>query len=145
MNAVLSTTKINAIFSTMKIIVRGIAHFPKKKGYMIMTKYRKKPIIIEALQLRWDTWGEICHFVGVGKMSDEKPHGEMRKECAIGLDIPTPEGVLHADENDWIIKGIKGEFYPCKPDIFEATYEKLQDVSSPEGDLDCVFTDDGGE
>lgn len=90
-----------------------------------MAKYRKKPVIIEAVQLRWDTWSEMCEFAGVGELEDRKPQGAMRPENAIGLDIPTLEGLMHADENDWIIKGVKGELYPCKPDIFEATYEEV--------------------
>ena len=46
------------------------------------------------------------------------------------LDIPTLEGVLVANPGDWIIKGIAGEVYPCKPDIFEATYERVEEPSS---------------
>lgn len=89
-----------------------------------MAKYRKKPVVIEALQLRWDTWDEMCDFIGVGKLEDGKPEG-CQDGVRIGLNIPTLEGLMHADENDFIIKGVQGEFYPCKPDIFEATYEKV--------------------
>ena len=88
-----------------------------------MAKYRKKPVIIEAVQLRWDTWSEVCDFAGVGKLTDNKPEGSQDGE-AIQLQIPTLEGLMTANENDWIIKGVKGEFYPCKPHIFEATYEQ---------------------
>ena len=91
-----------------------------------MTKFRKKPVVIEAVQLRWDTWDEMCNHAGVGKLEDHKPEGRMGKGNAIGLDIPTKEGLMHADENDWVIKGVKGELYPCKPDIFEMTYEKVE-------------------
>ena len=90
-----------------------------------MKKYRKKPIVIEAMQLQWDTWSEMCDFVGVGKLSDGKPEGKMGENNTMGLAIPTLEGLMLAEENDWIIKGIKGEFYPCKPDIFDATYEEV--------------------
>jgi len=89
-----------------------------------MAKYRKKPVEIDAVQLRWENWSEICEFVGVGKLADGKPEGKQDGE-KIGLDIPTLEGVLHASENDWIIKGTKGEFYPCKPDIFLNIYKKV--------------------
>jgi len=47
----------------------------------------------------------------------------------IGMKIPTLEGVMKAEENDFIIKGIKGELYPCKPDIFEATYEAVEELT----------------
>ena len=99
-----------------------------------MAKYRKKPLVIEAVQLRWDTWSEMCEHAGVGKLEDRKPqgtHGEGSDSDsdAIGLDIPTLEGLIHANENDWIIRGAKGELYPCKPDIFEATYEPVEEVT----------------
>ena len=67
----------------------------------------------------------MCDFADVGRLEDGKPQGKQDGE-AIGLDIPTLEGLMHASENDWIIRGVKGELYPCKPDIFEATYEKAE-------------------
>ncbi len=89
-----------------------------------MAQYRKKPVVIEAVQLQWGTWDEMCDFADVGKLTDGKPEGRQDGD-AIGLDIPTLEGLMRADENDWIIRGIKGELYPCKPDIFEETYEAV--------------------
>ena len=91
-------------------------------------KYRKKPVIIEAVQLRWDTWNEMCDFAGVGKLTDGKPEGCQDGE-RIGLNIPTLEGLQHASENDWIIKGVKGEFYPVKDEIFKMIYEKVEEDS----------------
>jgi len=86
-------------------------------------KYIKKPIVIEAIQLTWDNWNEICDFVDVPKngrgVEDDMPK--------IAMEIYTLEGTHKANENDWIIKGVKGEFYPCKPDIFEMTYEKVEE------------------
>ena len=90
-----------------------------------MGKFRKKPVVIEAVQLRWDNWSEMCEHADVGKLSDGKPEGNQDGE-AIGMDIPTEEGVMHASENDWVIRGLKGELYPCKPDIFEQTYEAVE-------------------
>ena len=97
-------------------------------------KFRKKPVVIDAVQLLWSTWSEMCEFAEVGKFSDGKPEGcyigpdgkirEVYKtNDKIGLLIPTLEGIMIAVEGDWIIKGVKGELYPCKPDIFEQTYE----------------------
>ena len=86
-------------------------------------KYRKKPVVIEAVQLRWDTWSEMCKHADVGKLTDGKPEGKQDGD-EIGLDIPTLEGVMHANENDWVIRGVAGELYPCKPDIFAETYEE---------------------
>lgn len=90
-------------------------------------KYRKRPVVIEAVQLRWDTWNEVCAFADVGKLEDGKPQGfnPGGDSNVIGLLIPTLEGLMAAHENDWIIRGVKGELYPCKPDIFEATYEPV--------------------
>lgn len=104
-----------------------------------MSYYRKKPVVIEAVQLQWSNWSEMCTHAGVGKLKDGKPEGryigpdgqplpdgEFSNE--IGLVIPTLEGVMVARQNDWIIRGVKGELYPCKPDIFEATYERHEVV-----------------
>ncbi len=85
-----------------------------------MAKFRKKPIIIDAEQ--WlgskETWDKII-TMGVIKW---KP-GEMGSNTFI---IETLEGNHLAKKVDWIIKGIKEEFYPCKPDIFAKTYEKVE-------------------
>ena len=88
-------------------------------------QFRKKPVVIEAVKLTWATWNEVCEFAGVGDISDGKPQGARDGVTGLALHIPTLEGVMTAKEGDWIIKGVKGEFYPCKPDIFEATYEAV--------------------
>ena len=99
-----------------------------------MPKFRKKPVVIEAVQLTWENWDAMCVFAGVGKLSDGKPEGcyigpngqalqDGHTSEEMGLQIPTLEGLHLGRQNDWIIKSIKGELYPCKPDIFEATYE----------------------
>jgi hypothetical protein len=96
----------------------------------VADRYRKKPIVIEALQLRWDNWSEMCAFVGAGTDYETQPHGEWvypDGSARLGLVIPTPEGDMLAVENDWIIRGVKDELYPCKPDVFEATYEHVDD------------------
>ena len=80
-----------------------------------MAKYRKKPVVIEAVQWLGSNFGEMTDFMHDIYGVDDK-----------NLIIPTLEGDMTAGMNDWIIKGVKGEFYPCKPDIFEATYEKVE-------------------
>jgi hypothetical protein len=84
-------------------------------------RYRKKPVVIDAVQLRWDTWNEMCDHMGIEE-GLTVPYGG-----GLELNIPTLEGTMVAKKDDWIIKGVKGELYPCKPDIFEATYEKVED------------------
>jgi hypothetical protein len=82
-----------------------------------MPKFRKKPVIIEAVQ--WKGNIEDIHVF----MSPDKPiYMSQYKNADEILGIETPEGTMIANMNDWIIKGVKGEFYPCKPDIFEETY-----------------------
>ena len=88
-----------------------------------MPKFRKKPIVIEALQLRWDNWSKMRDFVSAGEPG--KPKGINQVGDSIEMLIPTLEGPHLARENDWIIKGVKGELYPCKPDIFKEIYEPL--------------------
>lgn len=100
-----------------------------------MAQFRKKTVIIEAIQLKWQTWNEICDFVtkpsfgkGVWVYDKSGEFGDNPRNCntdKIGFLINTLEGVVLATQDDWIIKGVKGEFYPCKPDIFAATYEAV--------------------
>ena len=94
-----------------------------------MAEYRKKPVVIEAVQLRWDTWDEMCEHAGVGKLIDGKPEGVFGPDSEINLHIPTLEGLMVAEENDWVIRGVAGELYPCKPDIFALTYELVELLS----------------
>lgn len=98
-----------------------------------MKQYRKKPVVIEAVQLRWTTWNQMCEFLGP-IISENNPGREVETysdTCGesgpyIELTIPTLEGDHIAKHGDWIIKGVKGEFYPCKPDIFAATYDEVE-------------------
>lgn len=85
-----------------------------------MPKFRKKPVVIEAEQFMPDgsaATNQGAMFMEFPIQSDEDgPH----------LIIPTLEGAHRANPGDWIITGIKGEIYPCKPDIFAATYEAVE-------------------
>ena len=90
-----------------------------------MTKYRKKPIEIEAVQFTGDNWDEIQKFTGIQCVS--KCGFNYEDGYMIGkVYIKTLEGEVQFHKGDWIIKGIKGEFYPCKPDIFDETYEEVK-------------------
>lgn len=81
-------------------------------------KFRKKPVVIEAVQFTGKNCFEILHFMGRGH--DIIDAELQQTDCPT---IYTLEGDMNTAPGDWIIKGIKGEFYPCKPDIFEATYD----------------------
>lgn len=77
-----------------------------------MAKYRKKPVVIDAVQWTGGNAVPLLDWIG-----------DSGRQLGPSLLIETLEGVHEASLGDWIIKGVKGEFYPCKPDIFEATYE----------------------
>jgi hypothetical protein len=106
---------------------------------MPVQKFTKIPVEIEAIQLTWENWSDVCEFVPRpwfqnGVYLDQNNNitelGSMGMSAndRIGLKMQTLESQeFLAIENDWIIKGVNGEFYPCKPDIFEKTYRKSGD------------------
>lgn len=91
----------------------------------MVQEFRKKPVVIHAVQFTLEPWtaSEIIQwildnnghatFYGDGELLDPGPH----------ISIETLEGRMLAAVGDWVIRGIKGEFYPCKPDIFQGSYE----------------------
>lgn len=100
-----------------------------------MKQYRKKPIVIEAIQFDGWNWKECMQF-----MSDKDlafTDDLTRKE---NLKIDTLEGTMIATVGDWIIKGIAGEFYPCKPDVFATTYDEPFEPTTNCSQLEQVFT-----
>lgn len=93
-----------------------------------MPKFRKKPIVIEAFQVGSDRFYPDWLHDAVTKndvITYAAPGSDGFKEPFYSADIKTLEGVMHASNGDWIIQGVKGEIYPCKPDIFAATYEPV--------------------
>lgn len=80
-----------------------------------MAKYRKKPVVIEAIQATLDNVDELVEFC----------EGNLKSHPLVGVVIETLEGKMNVSKGDYVIKGVKGEFYPCKPDIFEMTYEPM--------------------
>ncbi len=101
-------------------------------------KFRKKPVEIEAMLVEADhapdATGLDANRLAIASVSgwmlgngfrDFKVHGT----GPFGIAIETLEGVMVASPGDWIIKGVQGEFYPCKPDIFEQTYEPVEETS----------------
>jgi hypothetical protein len=90
-----------------------------------MSKYRKKPVVIEATQFNTppDFNVDIAGVLFHANCGDE------RAGCSLDgrYYVETLEGPLVVSNGDWIITGVKGEIYPCKPDIFDATYEKVED------------------
>ena len=89
-------------------------------------KYKKKPVIIEALQFKSNMsvkdLNDLIDFIGMKNIVDIGRDN-------LYLTIRTLEGNMIASPGDYIIKGIQGEFYPCKPDIFEQTYDKIEEIN----------------
>ena len=105
-----------------------------------MAKYRKKPVIIEAW--KWDETKETFKKTGCKSMMSSG-HVERPNEMT-SLRIQTLEGTMAVNKGDYIIKGVHGEFYPCKPDIFEKTYEKIFDTSKCFPEIKgYIFIDEG--
>jgi len=93
-----------------------------------MSKWRKKPVVIEATKFSGDNQQEIRDFIGFDCEEMDISSGIDEQGFASEIKIFTLEGTMTASLGDWIIKSVKNEFYPCKPNIFEATYEKVEDV-----------------
>lgn len=106
-------------------------------------KYRKKPVVIEAMQLvagakevstfmdayLWIKENTLGMFEPLDVLEGKVPvpsSGVSIDPASGRLMIATLEGIMYAKTGDWIIKGVQGEFYPCKPDIFAATYEEAE-------------------
>jgi len=92
-----------------------------------MKRYRKKPVVIEAMK-----FGGMDDYLAIVEWMKESGDtfalaDEVRYSTPLMM-IQTLEGTMAANPGDWIIRGVKGEFYPCKPDIFEATYEEVNDA-----------------
>ena len=124
--------------------------------------FRKLPVTVSAVQLRWNNWDQMCRHANVGRIEDGQPQGcwttphSARNPgdvapalptpeypgMVMGLVIPTIEGNMVAAEFDWIVRGVEGELYPVKDAIFRKTYEGVSDeaidalrVTGPTGEL----------
>jgi len=91
-------------------------------------RFRKRPVVIEAMHLTDMSAVTVCRWMG---LDQDQTHAAIRFEqldedhdAWTGIHIETLEGTMVASPGDWVIRGVQGEFYPCKPDIFAATYEE---------------------
>ncbi len=97
----------------------------------MIKKYIKKPVEIEAIQLKEDNIIEVFDFLDGANYKETKSTEELedfnQRMLKQGyIEIKTLEGIMKVSFGDYIIKGVKGEFYPCKSDIFQATYEEVR-------------------
>lgn len=94
-----------------------------------MPRYRKKPVVVNAYQMTPDNaydWFNWPAWIQEGLRKESYEEGAVIKDGCV-IHIQTLEGRQLVSPNDYIIQGVKGEIYPCKPDIFEATYEEVQE------------------
>lgn len=87
----------------------------------MIKKYRKKPVEIEAIQYIENNVEEVEEFVGNQLLR----YNNTQEENDYSLGIPTLEGITKASVGDYIIRGVRNEFYPCKPEIFRITYDEV--------------------
>jgi len=93
-------------------------------------KFRKKPVIIEALRFDGSNFMEVLDWVGSHATAGPRlAFVDAENKLRIRT-LESGDGSHIADSGDWIIRGVKGEFYPCKPDIFAATYEPAEEAAS---------------
>lgn len=101
-----------------------------------MPKYRKKPVVVEAVRWTGSNLEEIRNFVGNDLIENYIEHFDIEraliKQTLAGIAINTLEGTMMVNYGDYIIKGVQGEFYPCEPDIFLKTYEEVDNAETQE-------------
>lgn len=93
-----------------------------------MPRYRKEPVVIEAFRLGLGTMRRHDYPTWFADaMEDGRAYQRKNPDYPVECSIRTPEGEMDASLGDYITRGVKGELYPCKPDVFEATYEEVRD------------------
>lgn len=97
-----------------------------------MGRYRKKPVVVEAIQWTGFNYTESEVFMGE-RLTEGKYEGGPGPYSVSTKIISTLEGEMRCAPADWIIKGVKGEFYPCKPDVFAQTYDLVEDTEESAG------------
>jgi hypothetical protein len=95
-----------------------------------MTEFRKKPIIIEAIRTSEVIAAATDNWLALPAWLSAAYEAGNVLLLPGAIEIATLEGRMRAESTDWIIRGVQGELYPCKPDIFEATYERLGEDST---------------
>ena len=90
-------------------------------------KYRKKPVVIDAERLTADNVRDVADWIHIHTYATDGREVSTLPDAVL---IETLEGTMRADIGDYVIRGVQGEFYPCKPDIFDATYEPADDAKT---------------
>lgn len=90
-----------------------------------MSKFRKKPVVVDAIQFDGDNQDEVV----VWSQELKRAKTDVSQNGDGTLDVETLEGIMHISPRDWVICGVSGELYPCKPEIFAKTYESADGAS----------------
>ncbi len=91
-----------------------------------MSRYRKKPVTVEAERVDRDKLHRLSPEFRAAVCHETCDRGLLKYDYGLAIPhVDTLEGALHISDGDWLIRGVKGEFYPCKPDIFAATYDAV--------------------
>jgi hypothetical protein len=91
-----------------------------------VSRWRKRPVEVDAVQWTGDNWDEVASFMGSVAEGNEADIARQMAAADGRIRICTLEGTMAASLGDWIIRGVQGELYPCKPDIFDQTYEPAE-------------------
>jgi hypothetical protein len=87
--------------------------------------YRRKPVVVEARRINADDWGQVTEIAQWCNADIVDVDNFLAYDDSAVMAITTLEGVMYAEDGDWIIRGVIGEFYPIKSHVFEATYEPV--------------------
>lgn len=123
-------------YATLEDLAEGRPLLVVNDMIMVARRFRKRPVEIEAVQWTGDNTSDVIDWIltsdaGVARWHEAQPaysddEGTGCDATPEQIAIDTLEGTMFASVGDWIIRGIRDEFYPCKPDIFEATYEPVE-------------------
>ena len=97
-----------------------------------MQKFFKKPVVIEAIQFTTNNEPNDVEMTRIVDWINAESDMKISSHNGTSIFINTLEGEMRAECGDWIIKGVKGEFYPCKPDVFEKTYDVVENAERPQ-------------
>jgi hypothetical protein len=91
-----------------------------------VSRWRKRPVEVDAIQWTGGNWDDVAEFMGSAMSGNEADIARQMAAADGRVRIRTLEGTMAASLGDWIIRGVQCELYPCKPDIFDATYESAE-------------------
>lgn len=123
-NAKINRAACNRLILRKELAAAPIPFLLCGYGIRDMPKFRKKPVEVEARRFETNN-DDGSHIRSLCDWIEESLDAIQVSHDGTSIKIETLEGVMEANVGDWIIRGVKGEYYPCKPDIFDATYDPV--------------------